>query len=101
MAEGFQKITTSRSALACVAGTILALAAWQGIVFYGVSFFRKRFLVLGSAVGGVALQWFDWSVLGLSLGLLGIGAAVIYALLAVDPTQTGRTATAQAGRKGG
>ena len=57
-------------------------------------------VALGSAVGGVALQWFDWSVVGISLGLLGIGAAVIYALLAMDPTQTGHTATAQVGRKG-
>jgi predicted MFS family arabinose efflux permease len=58
-------------------------------------------VALGSAVGGMALQWFGWGVLGISLGLLGIGAAAIYALLAVDPIQTGSTTTALVGRKGG
>jgi DHA1 family bicyclomycin/chloramphenicol resistance-like MFS transporter len=205
-AEGFKQVLTNRSSLACAASIILSLAAWQGLVFYGISFFRQRFLVspawssallsslalmytlgtlwsgrlvnrfgrkpftvftvlafsiftvayanlpnmwlslgaaylgaffaglmftaanslaleqvpgfrgtmmsinaaaigmgvaLGSAVGGMALQWFGWGILGISLGLLGIGAAANYALLAVDPIQTGSTATALAGRKGG
>jgi DHA1 family inner membrane transport protein len=191
--EGFREVFTRRSASACVVGTILALAAWQGIVFYGISFFRSRYLVssgwgslvlsslaliftlgtlwsgrlvnrfgrkpftvltilllsiftiaytnlpdiwlslgaahlgsffaglmytaanslaleqvpsfrgtmmsinaaaigmgvaLGSAVGGMALQRFDWEVLGISLGLLGLAAAATYCLLAVDPTRT-------------
>ena len=36
-AKGFKQVLTSRSASACVVGTILTLAAGQGIVFYGGS----------------------------------------------------------------
>jgi predicted MFS family arabinose efflux permease len=205
LAEGFRQVLTNRSALACVAGSILALAAWQGLVFYGISFFRQRFLLspawssallsslalmytlgtlwsgrlvnrfgrkpftvltvlafsiclifarnlsnmwfslaieylgalfgglmataakslvleqvpgfrgtmmsidaaatsmgiaLGSAVGGIALQSSGWGVLGISMGLLGIGAAAIYILLAMDPTHARRVAATQATRKG-
>jgi DHA1 family purine base/nucleoside efflux pump-like MFS transporter len=193
LAKGFRAVLANRSALACAAGAILAIAAWQGLVFYGISFFRQRFLVasagssailsslaltytlgalwsgqlvdrfgrkpftvfsvlafsiclflarnlpnmwlslgieylgafsgglmatassslaleqvpgfrgtmmsismaasglgaaLGSAIGGMVLQWFGWRVLGIALGLMGLMAAVIYILLAVDPTKT-------------
>lgn len=42
---------------------------------------------LGSAIGGLALTYGDYSVLGVSLGFLGIVAALIYYLFTNDPTK--------------
>ena len=43
---------------------------------------------LGAGIGGLVLLLYDWEFLGISLGTVGIIAAVIYYLLAIDPTRT-------------
>ncbi len=67
--EGFKKVFSNKSAVACLMGTTLAMAGWQAILLYGASFFRERFMastglasmiilggalcyLLGSLVGG-------------------------------------------------
>ena len=44
---------------------------------------------LGSAIGGLALTYGDYSVLGICLGFLGIVAAIVYYLFTHDPTTLG------------
>ena len=41
----FKEVVSNHSANACFIGTSLALAAEQAILFYGVSYFRERFLI--------------------------------------------------------
>lgn len=41
--EGFKKVFSNGSAISCLIGTTLAMAAWTGIVSYGISFFRQKF----------------------------------------------------------
>ena len=43
--EGFRAVFTDRSATACVAGTMLHMAAFQALLLYGISFFRQQFLI--------------------------------------------------------
>jgi len=43
---------------------------------------------LGAGVGGLALLVFDYGGMALSLGLMGIAAAIVFQLLAIDPTRT-------------
>jgi len=43
--EGFKRVLSNRSAVACLIGTALSTVAWQGIVFFGASFFRQRFFL--------------------------------------------------------
>lgn len=42
---------------------------------------------LGVGVGGLILLFYDYEVLGLPLGAMGIAATIIYQFLAVDPTR--------------
>ncbi|MCW3979083.1 MAG: MFS transporter [Candidatus Bathyarchaeota archaeon] len=41
--DGFKRIVRHRSALSCLVGTSLAMAAWTSVVSYGISFFRQQF----------------------------------------------------------
>jgi len=43
---------------------------------------------LGTGIGGLALLLFDYEGLGLSLGVMGIAAAIVVHLLVTDPTRT-------------
>jgi len=43
--EGFMRVFSNRSAIACLVATSLSVAAYQAMVFYGPSFFRQRFLM--------------------------------------------------------
>jgi predicted MFS family arabinose efflux permease len=43
---------------------------------------------LGTIAGGLALLSFDYEGLGSALGVMGVAAALIYHLLAIDPTKT-------------
>ncbi len=43
--EGFKWIFSNKSATACVVGSALTVAGFQGIAVYGVSFLRQRYLV--------------------------------------------------------
>ena len=42
---GFKNILSNRSALFALFGNLLAMATWQGILTYNVSFFRESFLI--------------------------------------------------------
>jgi len=42
---------------------------------------------LGTALGGLALLSFDYEGLGIVLGVIGVGAAVVYQFLTIDPTR--------------
>jgi len=43
---------------------------------------------LGAALGGLTLVLFDYEVLGLALGAMGVVAAIVFQTLSVDPTRT-------------
>lgn len=43
---------------------------------------------LGAGIGGLVLLLYGWEFVGLSLGTIGIAAAVVYFLLTIDPTRT-------------
>lgn len=45
-------------------------------------------LALGAGVGGLALLLYDYEAIGISLGAMGIAAAIIYQFLVIDPTKT-------------
>ena len=42
---GFVEIIANRSAIACLLSESLGMASWMGVLTYGVSFYRQRFLV--------------------------------------------------------
>jgi len=42
---------------------------------------------VGTVVGGLALLSFDYEGLGISLGVMGVAAAVVFYFLTIDPTQ--------------
>lgn len=43
--EGFKKILSNKSALACLLGSTLSMAAWEANLIYMASFLRQRFLI--------------------------------------------------------
>lgn len=43
--EGYKVVFSNRSAIACLVGFALSMAAWQAILLYSSSFFRQRFLL--------------------------------------------------------
>jgi predicted MFS family arabinose efflux permease len=45
LADGFKGVLSNRSAIACLLSNALSSAAWQGILLYGISFYRQHFLV--------------------------------------------------------
>jgi predicted MFS family arabinose efflux permease len=49
---------------------------------------EKMGAALGAGVGGLLLLLYGWNLLGITLGVIGILAAVIYYLLVIDPTRT-------------
>jgi len=44
---------------------------------------------LGAGVGGLALLLFGYEGMAISLGVMGIASAIVFQLLAIDPTRTG------------
>jgi predicted MFS family arabinose efflux permease len=45
LVDGFKGVLSNRSAIACLVSNALSSAAWQGILLYGISFYRQQFLV--------------------------------------------------------
>ena len=43
--DGYKRVLSNRSAIACLVNNALSSAAWQGILLYGISFYRQQFLV--------------------------------------------------------
>jgi DHA1 family inner membrane transport protein len=62
--DGYRVVFSSRSAVACLIGTLLATASWRGMVTYLVSYIRDRFLL----PLGQASMIFSVLVLGLFIG---------------------------------
>ena len=56
---GFWSLLSNKSVIACLLGGLLAKAAWQGVLSYGISFYRDEFELSRSAasliLSGVAL----------------------------------------------
>ncbi len=67
--DGAKTVLSNRSVLACLSGGLLAKATWQGVLSYGISFYRDRFqLSRGWAslvLSGIALTFI--------VGVLGSG----------------------------
>lgn len=43
--DGLMSLLGNRSVIACLSGSLLAKATWQGVLSYGISFYRERFLL--------------------------------------------------------
>lgn len=43
--DGFKKVLTNRSAVACLVGASLGMATWTATLTYSISFFRQRFSI--------------------------------------------------------
>jgi len=67
--DGFWSLLSNRSVIACLLGTLLAKATWQGFLSYGLSFYREKFMFSRSSaslvLSGVAFV-FIAGVLGSS-----------------------------------
>jgi predicted MFS family arabinose efflux permease len=70
--DGVKTLLFNRSVLACLLGGLLAKATWQGVISYGISFYRDRFqLSRGWAslvLSGIALAFI--------VGVLGSGRLI-------------------------
>lgn len=53
--DGFKSVLSVRSADACLVGNIFSSAAWQGILLYGISFYRQRFLASKGAASYILM----------------------------------------------
>jgi len=53
--EGFREILENTSAVACLIGTAMAIAAWNVMLIYGASFWRQRFSVSRGFVSTVII----------------------------------------------
>ena len=67
--EGFWSLLSNKSVIACLLGSLLAKATWQGVLSYGISFYRSEFELSRSMasllLSGIALV-FIAGVLGSS-----------------------------------
>jgi predicted MFS family arabinose efflux permease len=43
--EGLKSLLSNKSVIACLLGSLLAKATWQGVLSYGISFYRERFML--------------------------------------------------------
>jgi predicted MFS family arabinose efflux permease len=70
--DGFKMILENRSAIFCLLASSLAIAAWISVMYYGISFYRERYLVPTDKAGII------WSALAFSytLGSLLTGRLV-------------------------
>jgi predicted MFS family arabinose efflux permease len=66
--DGIRQVMTNRSAVACLLGGLLAKATWQGVISYGISFYREWYqLSRGWAslvLSGLALSFVVSALLG-------------------------------------
>jgi len=62
--EGFRELFRNRSAVACLVGSVLSSASFQGLLVYGIPFYREKFLVPKELT---ALLWAGMP-LGFSIG---------------------------------
>jgi len=60
--DGIRQVVTNRSALACLLAILLSKATWQGVLSYGISFYREWFKV--------PKGWASLILSGLALGFI-------------------------------
>ena len=60
--EGIRQVATNRSAVACFLGILLSKATWQGVVSYGISFYRDWY--------HISKGWASLILSGLALGFI-------------------------------
>ncbi len=60
--DGIRQVVTNRSALACLLGILLSKATWQGVLSYGISFYRDWFKI--------PKGWASLILSGLALGFI-------------------------------
>ncbi len=60
--EGIRQVATNRSAVACLLGILLSKATWQGVVSYGISFYRDWY--------HISKGWASLILSGLALGFI-------------------------------
>lgn len=70
--DGVKKVITNRSAIACLVGTMTAMASWSGNLTYTMSFFRQSF----SMATGLASILLSFMALGKTLGHLVSGSLI-------------------------
>ncbi|UCE43690.1 MAG: MFS transporter [Candidatus Bathyarchaeota archaeon] len=70
--ESFKEVLSDRSALACLVGHVLRMAAFMAVLIYGVSFFRQGFSVSVDFSSGVVIG----AALCYTLGSLAAGRLV-------------------------
>ena len=67
--DGFKKLVSNRSVIACLLGGLLAKATWQGVISYGVTYYRE-FFQLSKTMGSLVLSGIAFSFI---LGVLFSG----------------------------
>ena len=60
--EGIRQVATNRSAMACLLGILLSKATWQGVISYGISFYRDWY--------HISKGWASFILSGLALGFI-------------------------------
>jgi len=73
---------------AAISLTLEQVPKYRGTMMSVDSAFVNLGYALGAAVGGLALIRFDYEGLGTVLGALGVAAAIVFHVLARDPTRT-------------
>ena len=66
---GFKRLLSNKSVIACLVGGLLAKATWQGVISYGVTFYRD-FFQLSKSWGSLVLSGIAFSFI---LGVLSSG----------------------------
>jgi len=65
--------------------TLEQIPKYRGVIMSLNSATGNIGIALGAGLGGFILLWYNYEMLGLSLGVIGILAAIIYQLFVVDP----------------
>ena len=60
--DGIRQVVTNRSALACLLGALLSKATWQGVISYGISYYREWYQI--------PKGWASLILSGLALGFI-------------------------------
>ena len=67
--DGFRRLVSNKSVIACLLGGLLAKATWQGVISYGVTYYREYFQ-LSKIWGSLVLSGIAFSFI---LGVLSSG----------------------------
>jgi len=65
--------------------TLEQISRYRGAIMSLSSATGNIGITIGAGLGGLSLFWYDYEMLGILLGALGIFAAIIYQLLVIEP----------------